>query len=583
MHTPPQVGTGGNRSSHRRGFGIRTAALVSASALAATGLTVAVAGSAQANGDCPTYWEAGTGIWSGAPAAGGTGTPEDPYQVADQTDLEELAFCSSSYFTQIADISLAGEWTPLLTFTGNYQGNGRTIDGLTNTSNTGTGTALIRTIDGGTVADVNLTNVNISAPTYYNIGALAGELTGSNASVSGVSVAGSVAGDFQVGGLIGYAEDGEITTSSADVAVSGSGDSVGGLVGYTYEASVATSSASGTVAGADRVGGLVGVVEETPSIAKITDSSASGNVSGNNEVGGLVGAIFGATIETSSATGTVVGDNKVGGLVGRAANGEQIIADTFATGDATATAGSAGGLIGENVGNGITIDDSYQSGAVSASGSSGGLIGDALQDPASVTASFWNSTANPDISGGAGQARSQSQLRELATFADANWQIQSGSPATDGNVWGICVPAGTSVNSGYPFHQYGLTGDICPTVPDTEPQEPANNCVPVGAAKNAIPRQGSFRLMKSGCVTNSGERVAVNVRASLRGDVSLYQLRCKASGKKSKVRRNDSGYFCKTGKLKIRTLGAKLRLRVSWSAPAESGFDALTIKKVFRT
>jgi len=138
-----------------------------------------------------------------SPAAGDTGTQGDPYKVADRTDLEELAFCSGSYFAQTADITLASQWQPLPTFTGNYQGNGRTIDGLTNTSNTAIRTALIRVIDGGTISDVNLTGVNISSPDYYSAGALAGELTG-GAIVSGVSAAGSVSGEFQVGGLVGY-------------------------------------------------------------------------------------------------------------------------------------------------------------------------------------------------------------------------------------------------------------------------------------------------------------------------------------------------------------------------------------------
>ncbi|NQU36889.1 MAG: hypothetical protein HQ526_04740 [Actinobacteria bacterium] len=582
MSSPTHPATATPRSSRRYGFGVRSAALASIFALAAAGLTVAVAGGAQANGNCPTYWGAGTGSWSGAPAAGGTGTPEDPYQVADQTDLQELLYCDSSHFTQTADIALAGEWDPLPTFAGSYQGNGRAIDGLTNTSNSATKTALIEVIDGGVISELNLTNVDISSPDYRQAAALAGVLIGGG-SVSGVSASGSVAGKSSVGGLIGYAEGSEISNSSADVTTNGAGDFVGGLLGWGYEASIAASSASGAVTGVNSVGGLVGVTEETPSVATITDSSASGNVTGNNSVGGLVGTIYGATIETSSAAGSVVGNTQVGGLLGRAAGGAHVIADAFATGSSTATGGSAGGLIGENASTDITIDNSYQSGAVSASGQAGGLIGALTENPASVTESFWNSSANPSLSGGAGQARSQAQLRELATFTSANWSIQSGSPATGGNLWGICVPSNTTVNSGFPFHQYGLTSNICPVIPGTLPQVPANNCVPTGSSRKAIPRKGSFRLMKSGCRTNAGERIAVNVRASLRGDVSYYKLICKASGKKSKVRRNGSGYFCKTGKLKIRTSGSRLRLRVTWSAPAEPGFEPFLTKKVYRT
>jgi len=73
----------------RKRSGIRSAALITTFAVVATGISVAGATVAQANGSCVTYWSGG-GTWSGAPASGGTGTLGDPYKIGSQTDLIRL-------------------------------------------------------------------------------------------------------------------------------------------------------------------------------------------------------------------------------------------------------------------------------------------------------------------------------------------------------------------------------------------------------------------------------------------------------------------------------------------------------------
>jgi len=541
-----------------------------------------VTNAANANGNCPNYWAGGTGTWSGSPAAGGSGTPQDPYLVGSQDDLNEVRYCQSSHFRQVANVTLVGEWTPITNFTGGYQGAGRTIDGLTIAAPVDNTVGLFGTIDGGTVADVSLTNVAINAPQRSHVGALAGQ-TYAPASMSGISAAGSVVGTGPVGGLVGYVEESEISNSHADVAVTAAtGSYSGGLAGLLYDSAVSDSSASGTVTGSSRTGGLAGGADASTTIM---NSRASGDVSSQNQVGGLVGVVWGVSVTRSSATGAVLGTDAVGGLIGKAYSGTQTVANSFATGNTEAGAGSSGGLIGDNDTTGMTVLNSYQSGTVTTTGQAGGLIGVVSQQPANITESFWNSTANPGLSGGPGASRTREQLRDISTFANAGWAIQKGAPATGGNVWGICVPASETVNSGYPFLQWNHDTNPCQTVPPIPArQRPAKNCVTSGSNSLAIPRRGSMRLMKPGCVTNAGKRIGVRVTARLRGDAALYRLTCKVSNKKQRsVSRGASGYYCKAGALRIQTFDYRLRLRVGWSAKATTGYDAYHKNKAYRT
>ncbi|MGA9147854.1 MAG: hypothetical protein WBZ04_09865 [Candidatus Nanopelagicales bacterium] len=79
--------------------------------------------------------------------------------------------------------------------------------------------------------------------------------------------------------------------------------------------------------------------------------------------------------------------------------------------------------------------------------------------------------------------------------------------------------------------------------------------------------------MKPGCVTTAGQLVGVRVSSQLRGDVVTYRLFCKATGKKStSVSKNGSGAYCEKGSLYIKTYGESQRVRVTWSAPATTGF-----------
>ena len=126
---------------------------------------------------------------------------------------------------------------------------------------------------------------------------------------------GSIIAGSDVGGLVGWALSGTITSSYSEANVNGSGTLLGGLVGYNT-ADINNSYATGDVTGLAQVGGLVGSNLDGP----ITNSYATGNV-------------IGTSSPLYSETAALAGVNR------------DIITNSYATGNVTGSAG----LIAENV------------------------------------------------------------------------------------------------------------------------------------------------------------------------------------------------------------------------------------------
>ena len=152
---------------------------------------------------------------------------------------------------------------------------------------------------------------------YRNAGGLVG---GNSGDISNSYATASVTGDNNVGGLVGFNDDGTVSGSYATGAVAGTGDNMGGLVGFNDDGTVSVSYATGAVAGtdlnSDYTGGLVGQNDGT-----ISNSYATGAVTEKDAVGGLVGWNDGGTISNSYATGAVTGTARIGGLVGEIRGG----------------------------------------------------------------------------------------------------------------------------------------------------------------------------------------------------------------------------------------------------------------------
>lgn len=215
----------------------------------------------------------------------GSGTEEDPFQIATEDDLKKLADLVNSgekhegeHFKIISDgITLTDEnkpWTPIGTvehpFQGNFDGGHKTVSGLT-------------TAEGRD--DQGLFGVN-------------------DGTIENLTVEGSVTGKDKAGGIAGSnTENGTIKNCTSDVAVKGESN-VGGIAGEN-RGEIANCINKGTVNGTgSNTGGITGHNGET---GRVKDNINSGNVTGP-ESGGTTGAVIGKN-DNKNGIGTDVGGN----------------------------------------------------------------------------------------------------------------------------------------------------------------------------------------------------------------------------------------------------------------------------------
>ena len=213
---------------------------------------------------------------------------------------------------------------------------------------------------GADIANVGLLNVDIIGNSQ--VGGLVGENSGGG--IAGSYVTGSVRGEDDVGGLVGWNfSDGTIASSYATGSVSGD-YTVGGLVG-SNSGTIMSSYATSSISGGNTVGGLVG-----SNSVIIMGSYATGSISGTYSLGGLVGVNYG-TIMQNYATGSVSGNSSLGGLVGL--NNYGNIKESYTIGSVSGTS-SLGGLVGSN--DRGTVVNSYSTGSVRGEDDVGGLVGE---------------------------------------------------------------------------------------------------------------------------------------------------------------------------------------------------------------
>ena len=222
------------------------------------------------------------------------------------------------------NITLTGEkWTPISDYAGTFDGNNKTITGLTINQSTTDNIGLFTSIaESGTVKNLTLDNVDITAGS--NVGAIAGQNRGT---IENCSVSGSVKGSSDNG----Y---------------------VGGIAGWHRGGSITDCHSSATAKGIAYVGGIAGQSDATITACYSTgDVTATKNSWDYSFAGGVVGYSNGAFLIACYATGSVSGGgNFVGGVVGSNGNGT-LTACYHATGEVSGTSGSTGGVVGRNLQN----------------------------------------------------------------------------------------------------------------------------------------------------------------------------------------------------------------------------------------
>lgn len=294
--------------------------------------------------------------------AGGSGTKDDPYQIATAGQLAKLASEVNSgvpeqthlgeYFKLTAPIDLSGKrWIPIgygnassKAFSGYFDGNNQVITGLYvdergNNVCAGLFGVVVAVSDetvlknfcikNATIYAGNSTDANAS-PDIYGAGVLVGSLTtmgGSRATFVGVENCqgtGQVDSKMYAGGLIGDASRAHVSDCSADVTVTGRCIS-GGFIGNVFQGSYKNCTAKGSVSGGWSTGGFAGCVFESDASVEIEHCASYGNVEANDwNTGGFSGTNTEGNIQNCNAAGTVTGSHPTiapGGFIGYDNNG----------------------------------------------------------------------------------------------------------------------------------------------------------------------------------------------------------------------------------------------------------------------
>jgi len=384
--------------------------------------------------------------------AGGTGEPNDPYQVATADQLIAIGSDPNlldKSFVLVADIDLdpnlpggrvfkdaliaqdesnrvGGHVGP--SFDGVLDGQGHTIANLHIEGKYGYDAGLFGILT-GLVKDLRLTDVVVSGTPCGAIASF--NLCGM---ILRCSVMGQVSGVENIGGLVGDNWDGSLVDCVAQVQVTGE-DNVGGMVGV-MGGSLMRCEVQAEVSGQRNVGGLVGRGHDGP----IHECRATGTVTGSSYVGGLIGS-SGMMIWRSSANCEVIAEQTAGGLAGSAhwSNGLSI-ADCYAQGSVTGSI--VGGLVGESHHNQVmNCYAACELFALETEGTDplvGGLFGDIFTPywvPLTV-ACFWDaelsgiavSTGSDPLELGTGLTTEQ--MRNEDAFRSAGWDFD--------HVWIIC-------------------------------------------------------------------------------------------------------------------------------------------------
>ena len=210
-------------------------------------------------------------------------------------------------------------WMPIPNFTGTFDGNNKTITGLTINQSTTDNIGLFASIaESGTVKNLTLDDVDITANS--NVGAITGLNRGT---IENCSVSGSVTGlsvNSYIGGIVGRHYGGTITDCHSSATVEGI-MYVGGIVGQS-DASITACYSTGSVTATMNsinesfAGGVVGL---NTNEAILTACYATGDVKGDGiAVGGVVGENLSTVTACYYATGSVAGESScTGGVVGR--------------------------------------------------------------------------------------------------------------------------------------------------------------------------------------------------------------------------------------------------------------------------
>lgn len=292
--------------------------------------------------------------------AGGSGTAEDPWQIATAEQMNCVRNDLTAHYVLIEDIDLSAyeNWEPIgafrplsdapedaevphpaFAFSGTFEGQGHKISNMTVAATAPMGAGLFGCASGSEkaeayIGDFILENINVSGG--YLVGGAVG-LQFMNCKVAGIDLVGenSLTGLQGIGGIVGTGFDLiSDCTATADITVLGDDGACAGLIaGGTTMSSIENCNAvDGSITAEGNatwgVGAVCGAPWGAPAITGCTAKNTLLTVSGegNRLVGGLLG--FGGSYDPAAPaqiTGCTVQDvvihvsattDSVGGLIG---------------------------------------------------------------------------------------------------------------------------------------------------------------------------------------------------------------------------------------------------------------------------
>lgn len=396
----------------------------------------------------------------------GSGATESPYQIAN---LDNLKWLNNNFeewdkqYIQVANIDASDteNWnngmgfSPLGTqhnsFSGSYDGQNYTIDGLyINRANPSLlvyndYTGFIGFSHGGSVSNINLTNLDITGKDYT--GGIIGYMFANNL-IENCHVTGNVIGTHAVGGVFGSLPVGEVNHCSFSGSVTGS-HYVGGLIGnYTGTPEVGefynvitihNCITEGSVEGYLEVGGLIG----NAMYAIVENCNTYTNVNGiYGEAGGIVGEASYSNFNQNFSMNDIQGISDLGGMVGRSMGNN--FSNCFSRSDIEGIE-YIGGLVGTSEMD--TFTNCYSTGNIDGESYIGGLVGQNYSSNSINNSSFWDIETSEQTSSALGTGLTTAEMTNEQTFLDAGWDFDGETNNGTEDYWAI----DSTINSGYPF------------------------------------------------------------------------------------------------------------------------------------
>ncbi|MCG8697420.1 MAG: T9SS type A sorting domain-containing protein, partial [Bacteroidales bacterium] len=356
---------------------------------------------------------------------GGDGTKENPYQVSNVYQLQNMNNDKDAHYQIINDIdaSETKHWnsgqgfepvgnnprTGGIAFSGSLNGGGFSIDSLY-VNRSGSFAGLIGyAVDSAVIDSLHLINVDIYGG-GDDVAGLVG--LGYNVYISNCSVTGKVAGTYYVGGIVGEMNRGLIQSSSVKIKLEIGDEYAGGIAGYAdVNSKLIDCSCDLEATGYNYLGGLVGVNH-----ADIIRCNASGKINGEQTVGGLVGELRDGTISESYSTVSIEAMRNAGGLAGEVDDDGQILNCYVQTNKIYCSNNDAGGLIGtadaSMIKNNYVVVDT-----IGATTNAGGIVGN--NQGATILENYWDTTiCNVKTTSGDGYPLSTEEMQAMDSYTE---------------------------------------------------------------------------------------------------------------------------------------------------------------------